>query len=207
LWEAVARTLKAVLGKRAVQEKALAAIIGSLGEVAKQTVRGSVYEAFSAGSRWAGRRPTVNNSATFHCRQARADDDGHARGTQTLGRKDLRLGLRLVSNSFRLQVERDVPSFRIAKCKTSNTNLSNFHAVLLYFSRSPSKEWGSQHKAAWSCLWEAVARMFKAVLGKRAARREHVQLGIGRPCGAASSRGCPEGFGRGEGRHQRDACH
>ena len=96
-----------------------------------------------------------------------------------LAKKIPALGLRLGSYSFRLHVERDVPSFRIAKCKTSNTNLSNFHAVLLYFLCSPAKEWGSQHKAAWSCLWEAVARMLKAVLGKRAVQEEALSATIG----------------------------
>ena len=69
---------KALLGKRAVQEKALTALIGSLGEAATQTARREVYaEFFVLAHAGQGFRYTVNNSVTFHCRQARADDDGH----------------------------------------------------------------------------------------------------------------------------------
>ena len=69
------------------------------------------------------------------------------------------LGLRHVLYSLRLQEDRDVSSLRLAKHKTSDTNLSNFKAVTLASLHSLVKDWESQHKAAWSRLWEDEPRL------------------------------------------------
>ena len=133
-----------------------------------QTARCEADEKFSVLAH-AGRTTfSSNNSRTFHYRKAREDDDGKVQETQRLVEEISAIGVLQLSNSFRSQEERDVLSLRIAKYKTSNMNLPNFKAVMLFLLCSLAKLWGPQHKVARSCLWEAIARMLKALLGKRA---------------------------------------
>ena len=89
------------------------------------------------------------------------------------------IGLLRVSNSFRLQVELDALSLRIAKGQTSNMNPPNFKAVMLSSLRSLAKEWGPQHKVAWSCSREPIAPMLRAVPGKRAVQVKTLAALIG----------------------------
>ena len=79
---------------------------------------------------------------------------------------------RNVANSFRLQEECDVLSLRIAKCKQTNMNLSNYKSVMLASLRSLVKDWGYSHEVSWSWLWENVERMLKGLLGKPAVQEK-----------------------------------
>ena len=89
------------------------------------------------------------------------------------------IGLLQLSNSFRLQEERDGLSPRSAKCKISNMNLSNFKAVMLAPPRSLEKEWGPQHKDAQSRVREAVARTLKHLVGKPAVEEKALAATMG----------------------------
>ena len=165
--------LKALLGRRAVQEKALAARIGPPGDVATRTARREVYAKFFALGH-AGQDHVKQSTTRLHFIA-----DKLVQMTMDMYKEPKRLveevstlGLRHVLNSFRLQEERDVSLLRIAKRKTSNTNLSSSKAVTLASLHSLVKDWGSQHKAAWSCLWEDVPRMLKVLLGKPAVHED-----------------------------------
>ncbi len=50
---------------------------------------------------------------------------------------------------------------------------------MLASPRSLEKDWGPQHKDAWSCGWEAVARMLKPWLGKPAVQEKALAAIIG----------------------------
>mmetsp|Transcript_93649 Transcript_93649/g.269625 ORF Transcript_93649/g.269625 Transcript_93649/m.269625 type:complete len:1122 (+) Transcript_93649:131-3496(+) len=72
-----------------------------------------------------------------------------------------------VTNSHRFQEECDVLSLRISKYP-GTIALGEYKSVMLASLRSLVKDWGSLHEVSWSWLWENVARMLMALMGKPA---------------------------------------
>jgi hypothetical protein len=110
--------LKALVGKRADQEKALAALIGSLGEVATQTARREGYAKLFVLAH-AGQDPIKQSTTRLHFiagQLVQMTLDMYEE-PKRLVEEISALGLRQVSNSLRSLEERDVLSLRLAKYK------------------------------------------------------------------------------------------
>jgi hypothetical protein len=180
LREDAPRMLKALAGKPAVHGDTLAALIGSLGEVATQTARCEVFAKFwvlAHAGQDCGEQSTTRS--TFIADKLVKMTMDRYKEPKRLVEEIPAIGWPHVSNSFRLPEERDAPSLRTAKCKISNMNLSNSKADMLSLLRPLAKVRGTQHKVAWSCLWEAIVLTLKALAGKRAAQEKALAELIG----------------------------
>lgn len=71
-----------------------------------------------------------------------------------------------VASSQRLKEESDVLALRLSKHEKNVVNLKEFKSCMLAALRSLlPKQWTSAHEAAWSWMWDNVARMLTATMG------------------------------------------